>query len=122
MRKASSSRHPTVCLLSSHPLVLAELERLLSSSGFRLQVRRLESTLAPGLERLSLPRAQVFVIDAHAPRQATEVLVAAIQFGPWRKTSAQSTPLTNAGSAQPATSVTPPAAQPFMDALRQAGK
>ncbi len=78
-RKASSSRHPTVCLLSSHPLVLAEMERLLSSSGFRLQVRRLESTLAPGLERLSLPRAQVFVIDAHAPRQATEVLVAAIQ-------------------------------------------
>src|SRR2546422_2937280 len=55
------------------------MERLLSSSGFRLQVRRLESTLAPGLERLSLPRAQVFVIDAHAPRQATEVLVAAIQ-------------------------------------------
>jgi len=69
----------TVCLLSSHPLVLAELERLLLPAGFKLQVRRLESTLAPGLERLSLPRVDVFVTDAHAPRQMTEVLVAGIQ-------------------------------------------
>ncbi|MFZ0961027.1 MAG: response regulator transcription factor [Terriglobia bacterium] len=79
MPKAASARKTTVCLLSSHPLVLAEFERLLAPAGFKLQVRRLESTLAPGLERLSLPRAQVFVIDAHAPRQATEVLVAGIQ-------------------------------------------
>jgi DNA-binding NarL/FixJ family response regulator len=60
-------------------MVLAEFERLLAPAGFKLQARRLESTLAPGLERLSLPRAQVFVTDAHAPRQATEVLVAGIQ-------------------------------------------
>ncbi len=60
-------------------MVLAELERLLAPAGFKLQARRLESTLAPGLERLSLPRAQVFVTDAHARRQATEVLIAGIQ-------------------------------------------
>jgi len=58
---------------------LAELERLLAPADFKVQARRLESTLAPGLERLSLPRAQVFVTDAHARRQATEVLVAGIQ-------------------------------------------
>ena len=79
MRKANSTRKTTVCLLSSHPMVLAELERLLAPAGFKLLSRRLESTLAPGLERLSLPRAQVFVTDAHARRQATEVLVAGIQ-------------------------------------------
>jgi DNA-binding NarL/FixJ family response regulator len=65
--------------LSSHPLVLAEWERLLSPAGFSLQVRRLESTLVPALEKLSLPGAEVFVTDAHAPRQATELLVAGIQ-------------------------------------------
>jgi len=72
-------RKVSVCLLSPHPLVLAEWERLLSPSDFELQARRLESTLLPSLERLSLPPAEVFVTDAHAPRQATEVLVAAIQ-------------------------------------------
>jgi len=76
--KAQPARHPTVCLLFSHPLVQAEFERLLSPRGFKFQARRLETTLVPGLEPLSLPRAQVYVIDAHAPRQATEVLVAGI--------------------------------------------
>ena len=60
-------------------MVLAELERLLAPAGFKLLARRLESTLGPGLERLSLPRAHVFVTDAHAPHQTTEVLVAGIQ-------------------------------------------
>ena len=60
-------------------MVLTEWERLLAPAGFKLHARRLESTLAPGLERLSLPRAQVFVIDAHVPQQATEVLVAGIR-------------------------------------------
>lgn len=79
MHKAPPVRKTTVCLLSPHPLVLAEFERLLAPAGFNVQARHLESALAPGLERLSLPRAQVFVIDAHAPRQATEVLVAGIR-------------------------------------------
>ena len=79
MRKAPSTRKTKVCLLSSHPMVLAELERLLAPTGFELLARRVESTLATGVERLSLPRAQVFVTDAHAPHQATEVLVAGIQ-------------------------------------------
>jgi DNA-binding NarL/FixJ family response regulator len=39
----------------------------------------LENTLAVNPENLSLPRAQLYVIDAHAPRQATEVLVAGIR-------------------------------------------
>ena len=34
MRKATSTRKTTVCLLSSHPMVLAELERLLAPAGF----------------------------------------------------------------------------------------
>ena len=79
MRKGTPTRKVSVCLMSPHPLVLAEWERLLSPAGFELQVRQVESTLVPGLERLSLPDAEVFVTDAHGPRQATEMLVAGIQ-------------------------------------------
>ena len=42
MAKANPSRPGKVCLLSSHPLVLAELRDLLASCPFRLQARRLE--------------------------------------------------------------------------------
>ena len=79
MGKSKPKRKVSVCLMSSHPLVLAEWERVLLPAGFRVQLQRLEAGLLPGLKRLSLPRAEVFVIDAHAPRQAIEVLVARIQ-------------------------------------------
>ena len=54
------------------------MQRLLSPDGFVLRARRLESTLTPNFETVSLPRAQVYLIDAHTTRQATEVLVSGI--------------------------------------------
>lgn len=78
MEKPEPARRLTVCLLFSHPLVQAEFQRLLAPPRFRLQARRLEPSLAASLEGVSLPRAQVYVVDGHAPRQATEVLIAAI--------------------------------------------
>ena len=66
----------TICLLSPHPLVLSEFERLLSkASQFKVISKQLESTLAPDLRSLEPPRAQVYVIDAHAARQATGALL-----------------------------------------------
>jgi len=66
----------TVCLLSPHPLVLSEFERLLSKAPqFKVIPRQLESTLAPDLRSLEPPKAQVYVIDAHAARQATGALL-----------------------------------------------
>jgi DNA-binding NarL/FixJ family response regulator len=66
----------TVCLLSPHPLVLSEFERLLAkASQFRVIPKQLESTLAPDLRSLDPPKAQVYVIDAHAARQATGALL-----------------------------------------------
>ena len=66
----------TVCLLSPHPLVLSEFERLLGKAPqFKVIAKQLESTLAPDLRNLEPPRAQVFVIDAHAARQATGALL-----------------------------------------------
>lgn len=71
----ASVRLPKVCLLSHHPLVLEDFHRTLAGSGFRLQARRLESVLAPDLRRLLIPPASVYVVDAFAPRRATEALV-----------------------------------------------
>ncbi|HET6930464.1 MAG TPA: response regulator transcription factor [Candidatus Acidoferrum sp.] len=66
----------TVCLLSPHPLVLSEFERLLGkASQFKVIAKQLESTLAPDLRNFEPPIAQVYVVDAHAARQATGALL-----------------------------------------------
>ena len=50
----------TVCLLSPHPLVLSEFERLLAKANhFKVIPKQLESTLAPDLRSLEPPKAQV---------------------------------------------------------------
>lgn len=64
-----------VCLLSPHPMVLTEFHRLLEDCGFQITSKQLDSTLAPDLRNLDLPRASIYVVDAHAARQATGVLL-----------------------------------------------
>jgi DNA-binding NarL/FixJ family response regulator len=64
-----------VCLLSPHPMVLDEFHRLLEDSGFQITSKQLDSMLAPDLRSLDLPRAAVYVVDAHAARQATGALL-----------------------------------------------
>src|SRR4029077_8317081 len=66
----------TVCILSPHPLVLSECERILAKAAFKVVVKQLESTLAPDLRNLEPPKAQVYVIDAHAAKPATGALLA----------------------------------------------
>jgi DNA-binding NarL/FixJ family response regulator len=57
-------------------LVLTEFERLLGKAPqFKVIAKQLESTLAPDLRNLEPPKAQVYVIDAHAARQATGALL-----------------------------------------------
>jgi len=68
-----------VCLLSWHPLVLEEFQRLLAKPGLHLRTCQLAPVATREQEPEHLPRANVYVIDAHAPRPAVEALVAAIQ-------------------------------------------
>src|ERR1700675_4156235 len=68
----------TACILSPHPLVLTEFERLLAKAQYKVTAKQLESTLAPDLRNLEIPRAQVYVIDAHAAKPATGALLANI--------------------------------------------
>src|ERR1700675_3369712 len=65
----------TVCILSPHPLVLSEFERLLAKSQFKVILKQLESTLAPDLRTLDPPKANVYVVDGHAARPATGALL-----------------------------------------------
>ena len=72
-KRASSKL--TVCLLSPHPLVLSEFDRLLGKAQFKVVSKQLESMLAPDLRNMEPPHAQVYVIDAHAARPATGALL-----------------------------------------------
>ena len=74
----SNTKRLSVCLLSPHPLVLGEFERILNKPGFRVVSKRLESMLAPDLRQEQPPKAQVYLVDALAARQATAALIANI--------------------------------------------
>src|ERR1700693_4727622 len=73
MKRASAKQQ--VCILSPHPMVLADFSRILEESGYRLILRHLESMLAPDLRRLPIPKALLYVVDAHASPPATAALI-----------------------------------------------
>jgi DNA-binding NarL/FixJ family response regulator len=73
--KLNGKANLKVCLLSPHPMVLDEFKRLLEASGMQISSKILESMLAPDLRSLEVPRATVYVVDAHAARQATGALL-----------------------------------------------
>src|SRR5208282_3227068 len=75
MSRANGKSSLKVCLLSPHPMVLDEFRRLLEDSGFQITSKQLDSMLAPDLRSLDVPRASVYVVDAHAARQATGALL-----------------------------------------------
>lgn len=56
-------------------MVLEEFKRLIESSGFQMSAKVLDSMLAPDLRHLEIPKASVYVVDAHAARQATGALL-----------------------------------------------
>jgi hypothetical protein len=71
VKKTAKKNALQVCLLSPHPLVLSEFERVLSNPEFKTVSKHLESTLGPDLRHLPIPRAAVYVVDAHVAKPAT---------------------------------------------------
>ena len=67
-----------VGLFWCHPLVLPQFEQLISSTGYRLLARRLEANRIPDFENLSVPRASVYVVEAHSQMPVSEVVVTGI--------------------------------------------
>jgi DNA-binding NarL/FixJ family response regulator len=74
--KSKSTRTPLrVCILSPHPLVLAEFSKALAPPNFQAVTRHLDSMLGPELRKLTVPRAPVYVVDAHSSSNATAALM-----------------------------------------------
>jgi DNA-binding NarL/FixJ family response regulator len=68
----------TVGLFWCHPLVLPQFEQLISDGGYRLLARRLEANRIPDFEDLSVPKASVYVVEAHPQLPVTESVVTGI--------------------------------------------
>lgn len=75
MASTNSNNRLRVCILSPHPMVLEDFQRLLNNSHVQLISRQLESTLAPDLRSVALPRATVFVVDAHSSPRGASALI-----------------------------------------------
>ena len=78
MKKVAVKNALQVCLLSPHPLVLSEFERVLTNPAFNLISRHLESSLGPDLRNLEVPNATIYVVDAHVARPAAGALLSNI--------------------------------------------
>lgn len=60
-------------------MVLEELRGSIARAGIHVVSQRASAPSAIDAQQVQVPRAKVYVIDAHAPRPATEALVTAIQ-------------------------------------------
>jgi DNA-binding NarL/FixJ family response regulator len=78
VKKAAKKNALQVCLLSPHPLVLSEFERVLTNPAFKLTSKHLESTLGPDLRHQPIPKAALYVVDAHVARPAAGALLSNI--------------------------------------------
>jgi DNA-binding NarL/FixJ family response regulator len=73
-----TTHRSTVGLYWCHPLVLPQFQQLISDQGYRLLDRRLEANRIPDFEKLSVPRASVYVVEAHSQLPVTEAVVTGI--------------------------------------------
>ena len=64
-----------VCVYSFHPLVLAELNRLLAAGRVAPISYKLETDHIIDLKKLVVPAASAYVVEANARRRATEAIV-----------------------------------------------
>lgn len=78
MSENSRGHRLKVCLLSPHPLVRSEFERLLPDKQFQLCFKVISATAPAEIESMSIPRAAVYVVDAQSPQPLIHVLIESI--------------------------------------------
>lgn len=78
VRKRIRTRSVSVCLISSHPMVLESFQRLLARHGFPLQGRRVKVSRMAELRAMRIPRAQLFLVDVGAAPLLADKLVSTI--------------------------------------------
>ena len=67
-----------VCLLSPHPLVRSEFERVLPENAFQISFRQLASSSPAEIKQMAVPKAPVYVIDGQASTQILHALIEGI--------------------------------------------
>jgi DNA-binding NarL/FixJ family response regulator len=65
-----------ICLLSSHPFLLKQLQELLSENRAQIQLRQIE--LSPKITPSLIPSAGVYLVDAHGHKHLTQSLIGQI--------------------------------------------
>jgi len=67
-----------VCLLSPHPLVRSEFERVLPEGAFQITFRPLTSSSPSEIKQMAIPKAPVYVIDGQSSTQLIHTLIETI--------------------------------------------
>lgn len=78
MSKNSRPHRLKVCLLSPHPLVRSEFERVLPSTGFQISFRQLTSSSPAEIKQMAIPKSPIYVVDGQAPVQCVHALIEGI--------------------------------------------
>lgn len=79
MMSSSSRPHRLkVCLLSPHPLVRSEFERVLPEKAFQISFRQLTSSSPSEIKQMAIPKSPVYVIDGQASTQVVHALIESI--------------------------------------------
>ena len=73
-----STHRSTVGLYWCHPLVLPQVQERIAEQGYKLFDRRLEANRIPDFEHLSVPKAAVYLVEAHPQLAVTEAVVSGI--------------------------------------------
>jgi DNA-binding NarL/FixJ family response regulator len=75
MSENSRGHRLKVCLLSPHPLVRSEFERLLPEKQFQFSFKALTVSAPAEIQSMPIPRAAVYVVDAQAPQALIHALI-----------------------------------------------
>ncbi|HLW80826.1 MAG TPA: response regulator transcription factor [Candidatus Acidoferrales bacterium] len=67
-----------VCLLSPHPLVRSEFERVLPEAAFQISFRPLAQSSPSEVKQMAIPKAPVYVIDGQASPHVLHALMETI--------------------------------------------
>lgn len=76
--RAAEKRRPMVCLLSAHPLVLGELKATLAKSNAQTRAVELPAGWRGQEGAVSVPEADVYVLDGQSDRASAETLLGAV--------------------------------------------
>lgn len=75
MSATARARRLKVCLLSPHPLVRSEFERVLPDKDFQISFRAVNSASPLELKELPIPRAAIYVVDAQSSQTNIQALI-----------------------------------------------